>query len=471
MSIPKWKQIDIEKGKSTEPKAVEPQKSGSENMNRSTMLNRVLITAATSTTAPAMRPKATAMAKTAAATLRKPGTVFKIPLQAQSNRDPRLVKTITNTNCVAPNTAQAAQQSNENAPSATADTNERKSVKERLGTKFQTQALFSNIKNTTSFVIQSNMRLTAEQSSSVASRVDQPIPSIPMSMIKTSSETVNRPNAMQSQPQPMPMAMPVMYPPPPAFARKRKAETELILPSFATGPQKYEPVFTYLFKTTCRHFMRSDKRCANPDCQLEHRMPDHSLFRIEIDKMFQTSVIDLYENYMCRNQKLFDFYFDDFCYYFGKNKLMDKLKQVAEDCTDRNSPFHFNSIIDGLMLTGMSFTKAVATLIPFIQCRSMATSKEVLKLILSPRIANIDPFVQVIESIRLNTRFKFNIEWINRLLSIHSQKKNVNVDLNNTIFELINGVSLEKSARALNQELMTKFIDTFTKLQQPVNES
>lgn len=467
MNIPKWKQAEMEKGKGTEPKPVESKQPGPENANRPTSVNRVPITTVTSTTAPVIGPKATAAA--AAATVPKPGTVFKIPLQVHqtANRDPRLVKTITNTNTAAPNTAQATQQSNQNASSANADTGERKSVKDRLGTKFQSQGLFSNIRNTTSFVIQSQMRLTAAESSSVASRVEQPIPSIPMSMIRTSSETVNRQEDMRPQPQPMP----VVYPTPPAFARKSKgqAEIELIMPSFATGAQKYEPVFTYLFKTTCRYYMRDS--CVKPNCELEHRMPDHSFFREAIEKMFQDSVIDLYENYMCRNQKLFDFYFDDFCYYFGKRKLLDNLKQMAEDCAERRVAFQFNSIIDGLMLTGLSYAKAVATLIPSIRCRSVKTSKEVLKLILNPRIGNIDPFVQVIESIRQNVNFKFTNEWINRLLIIHSQKKNTNTILNHTIFELINGVSLEKSARALDQELLAKFIDAFTKSQQAINES
>lgn len=459
----------MEKSKGSEP--IESPKSTTVATNRPTVMNRVPIATAPTNAAlvakPVVGPKTTA--PTTAAAARKPDSVFKIPrnVQQTTNRDPRLMKTITNTNNAAPSTAQATQQSKENASSANADTGERKSVKERLGTKFQTQALFSNMKNTTSFVIQnlsvqSNMRLSAAESSAVAGRVDQPIPSIPMSMIKT-SETVNRQHATQPPP--------VVFPTPPAFARKSKSEPELqlILPSFATGAQKYEPVFTYLFKATCRDYMRDS--CVKPDCQLEHRLPDHTFFRTEIEKMFETSIIDLYENYMCRNQKLFDFYFEDFCYFFGKHKLLDNLKQMAEDCAERKVPFHFNNIIDGLMLTGLSFARALATLIPSIRCRSALTSREVLKLILSPRIENIDPFVQAIESIRLSNAFKFTNECINRLLSIHSKKKNVNAVFNNTIFELINGVSVEKSARALDQELLTKFIDTFTKSHQTINDA
>lgn len=479
MDIPRWKKAEKEKGKSTEtqtvakPSEIQSQKSGPENANRPTVVNRIPTTKTTltSTRAPIKAPTTSIATKksTAAtsATGQKLDTVFKIPLQVQQtpNRDPRLVKTITNNISAATTTnAQAAQPSNQSASQTTANAGERKSVKERLGTPFQSQALFSNIKNTTSFVIQSNMRLSAAESASVASRVDQPIASIPISMIRPRAENAKRPNVMQQPPVVRQTTLP-------AFARKSSSQPdmELIVPSFATGAQKYEPVFTHLFRTTCRHYMRDN--CIKPDCQLEHRMPDHALFRAEIEKMFQTSIIDLYENYMCRNQKLFDFYFDDFCWYFGKNKLTDRLKQMAEDCAERKVQFQFTSIIEGFMMSGLSFAKAVATLIPSIQCRSMKTSREILKLILNPRIENIDPFVGVIDSIRQASQLKFSNECINRLLTIHSQKKTVNVELNNTIFHLINGVSADKSAKALDQELLTKFIDSFTKSQQGLNES
>lgn len=142
--------------------------------------------------------------------------------------------------------------------------------------------------------------------------------------------------------------------------------------------------------------------------------------------------------------------------------LVAKLKEMVGDCAERKVPFHFGNIIDGLMLTGRSYTRALADLIPAVRCRSIRTSKEILKLILHPRNGNIDPFVTVIDSIRSQDHFKFPNEWINRLLIIQSQKKNANAALNATIFELINGVD-QKGMKALDQELFTKFIESMAK--------
>lgn len=364
MSIPQWKKVDMEKGKGTTvAKKIELKKSEPGKLNRTIVVNRIPKATVTSIKAPVKVPATTSTKIPALMSMQlqipqsgdKGKSVFKIPLQAQ--RDPRLVKGVTNSNNAEDN-AQATQPPNQSASLTNPNAGERISVKERLGFQSQ-QPLFSNLKNTTSFVVQSNsvLRLTAAESSSMASRVSQPIPSISIPIQQPTAGHVNRQNAMQP-----------LRPTPPAFARS-KEDLELILPSFATGPQKYEPVFTHLFRTTCRAFMRNC--CIKPDCQLEHRFPDHIWFRTEITKMFQASIVDLYENYMCRNQKLFDFYFDDFCHFFGKNMLVDNLKQMVEDCAERKVPFHFNRIIEGLMLTGRSFTKALAELIPAIPCRSI----------------------------------------------------------------------------------------------------
>lgn len=73
--------LTIEPNKQSTPKL--PVEEDSEDTSfRPTMMNRVPITGATSTTAPALRPKATATPKPAAARLQKRRKVFKKPLQA-----------------------------------------------------------------------------------------------------------------------------------------------------------------------------------------------------------------------------------------------------------------------------------------------------------------------------------------------------------------------------------------------------
>lgn len=482
MKIPKWKEAEMEKGKSTEAKQADMKRIVVNKTNDTCVVNRMPAAAVTSTTVaakakesatktitmttptPAATTTTTALS-TATARRPEPGasqSVFKIPLQVQqtSNRDPRLTKTITNSSN-ATNASSSGKQShivetslpsNQNAPSIIPNNvDERKSVKDRLGARLPLRGIFSNLKNTTSFVIPNNLTLTPAESSAMANRVNKPIPSISIPM----PSTENQQNAVQ---QPAPLMRPTI----PAFAQtqsqRQQNDMQFIIPAFATGAQQYEPVFTHLFKTTCRYFMRD--ACLKSDCQLEHRLPDHIFFLNEIDKMFQASIIDLYENYMCRNQKLFDFYFIDFCQYFGKNGLVENLKQMVADCIKRKSTFHFTNIIDGLMMAGRSFVRATSELIQAVPYRNLKTSTEIIKLILNPRIVDIDPFVGVIDSIRQQEHFKFTSEWVNRLLIIHSQKSVINTEFNSAIFKLIDGLG-EKGVKALNEDLLKKFLDNF----------
>lgn len=206
--------------------------------------------------------------------------------------------------------------------------------------------------------------------------------------------------------------------------------------------------------------------CQNPnECQLEHRLPDHDYFRTSLDKMFQSSVIDLYENYMCRNDKLFNFYIEDFCKYFGKNNLTDTLKQMVEDCNERHVAFHFTAIVEGLMLTGQSFTKALAEVISSVHYRSVKTSEAIVKLILKKENENIRPFISTLDSIARQNKFKFKVEWMNRLLQIYNEK-NVH-ELNETIWHIVNA---EKDMVVkFDADQITKFMDTFARLKTQSN--
>lgn len=291
--------------------------------------------------------------------------------------------------------------------------------------------------------------------------------------VPSSSSSAATSQMDQPQPQPQPQSQPLVQPTAPAFVWKNRAASELIMPSFALGPQKYEPVFTYLFKTTCRVFMQrkeqqpsGNQHCGNPDCRLEHRFPDHSYFRSKIEKMFRNSVIDLYENYMRRNEQLFDCYFEDFCHYFGTHGLLDNLMQMAEDCVARErQQSGFENIVDGLTLSGMPFAKAVTLLLKSMKSRSEATKAttiteatltKFMDMILDPRIGDINRFARVIEGIRKRYFSIFTIARIHSLLIIHSRMTNVRVALNDTIAKII---AATPSSYLLDQGLYKKFTD------------
>lgn len=244
----------------------------------------------------------------------------------------------------------------------------------------------------------------------------------------------------------------------PSFAAlTSKTAVQLIYPSFATGPQQYEPAFTYLFRRVCRLHMHD--ACANQnECRMEHILPDHKSFRKSLDKMFQKNVIDLYDNYMRRNQKLFDFYFDVFCDFFADNKLCDKLTQMVNDCNERKVQFHFARVVDGLIKTGHTYVKALGILITSISTRKIGSSRELVKLILSPRNDNVRAFVSVLESIANTEHFKFRPEWINTLLLLHNEK-NV-VELAKLICKI---VSEKNIVTSVNEELLTKFNELYSK--------
>lgn len=247
MAIPRWKKAEMEKGKSTDPKAIEQKKSDP----KPTAANRVT---APSTVAAAAAPAAkVSIAKPA--TAQKPElaaaskAMSKIPLltaqSASAVRDPRLMKNAANASSNA-DASNAAQTSIQGAPLTSANAGERKSVKERLGTRLVGQGLFSNLKNTTSFVIQSStQKMTPAQSSEMANRVNQPIPLLSIPIVTEPSAE----NFIE------PIAQPLLQTIPPAFARKsqRQADTQLIIPSFATGAQKVnanrQDVF-YVHETT-----------------------------------------------------------------------------------------------------------------------------------------------------------------------------------------------------------------------------
>lgn len=287
-------------------------------------------------------------------------------------------------------------------------------------------------------------------------------PTAELALEKTSASAVSLQSAQKTESKAEPIAISEPYQQAtfslPSFAALTSTTAvQLIYPSFATGPQQYEPAFTYIFKRVCRLHMHD--ACANQnECRMEHIFPDHRWFRKSLDKMFQKNVIDLYDNYMRRNQKLFDFYFDVFCDFFADNKLGDKLTQMVNDCNERKVQFHFARIVDGLIKTGHTYVKALGILITSISTRKIGSSRELVKLILSPRNDNVRAFVSVLESIANTEHFKFRPEWINTLLLLHNEK-NV-VELAKLICKI---VSEKNIVTSVNEELLTKFNELYSK--------
>lgn len=241
----------------------------------------------------------------------------------------------------------------------------------------------------------------------------------------------------------------------PTFAAlTTKNVSQMTLPSFATGPQQYEPPFTYLFKKVCRLYMHD--ACDNPnECGLEHICPNPRYTRSLLNKMYQKSVIDLYDNYMRRNIKLFNFYFEMFSDYFADKNLIDKLKQMVEDCNERKVQYHFSQIVDSLCKTGKSYTDALGDVINAVIHRSLGASREIVKLIVHTRNENIVPFIDCLYSIANTAKFKFRPEWINHLLLIHNEKKIVG--LAKVIYVIID-------ENSINTNVDTELLNAFNEL-------
>lgn len=474
MALPSWKQSNIEKDKKSEQKR--PELNNFER-KKPELKKTVFISKAVASTSNGIVATTSSVNNRLADGSK---VVFKIPKQPSAtvtsvtipnatvsktpSRDPRLSKGTPQNNAAQPviNVSSPAvnqiltpnAMANDGKSQAPASV-QRISIKERLGSRIRLNQPQNrlNIQNVASVTIR-NGPLNAATSTFLANRINQPIPGI---QIPSSSMQVapQPPSPQQQANTPLNLLSPHEVAALDLNVNRRNVFT-LSLPSFATGTQRYEPAFTYLFSKTCHYFMMDSCQNAN-ECQREHRLPDHDFFRQSLDKMTQTNVIDLYENYMCRNIKIFKFYFEDLCTYFGKNGLKKWLKQMVEDCVERKVQNHIPQIVDGLMLTGQSFTKSLAEMIASVSCRKMRTSKEIIELILSPRNENIRPFIGVIDSIGRQDNFAFSLKWIQRLLIIHREMKVP--ELSDIIWHLIN--VNQKTISRLDPDLLTNFMDSY----------
>lgn len=473
MSIPRWKQTIIEKEKPPQTQ-LQPQPPPTEKQIDKSI--KVSITTNCNTWAKSVKlaPPPTQPVK---ATPIGERVVFKIPRRTieddttssagvsntpSANRDPRMtrypVTENVTTSAPAENIAEQTQ-----VPITSDNTHDgRISVKDRLGNRLRDKpSIPSNFPNS-GFIINdktvgpikapmkriiANPQLASAQNqqckpSPVAEPFLKSIPNI--APAQSGQPSVYRLNVQQP------------HPDLPVFIRnglEKKNLRTFEMPAFATVSQKYERVFYRLFERTCHHHMQN--ACPHPnECQLNHQLPDHDFFRTSIKKMDQKRVIDLYDEFMCRCQKLFDFYFVDFCDYFGEHMLTEKLKQMVDDCIERKVQFHFLNIIDGFMKTGKTYSKALIEVVQAITLRSIRTSKEIIKLILLPRNDSIRPFIIVLDSISKQENFKFKGEWVTRLLAIQIEK-NIK-ELSPIIWRI--APSFEKGIQTIDQELLTKFM-------------
>lgn len=444
ITIPRWKQTEIEMDKPA-PKAP----------NNSLLNGSITTNDTTQAVPPPMHGQPHATSKMTFKIPRRPcipntttNNITETPSVSIANRDPRVSRGSGQNAIVPPATVQnietpraSVQPENINA--------RRISVKDRLGLRGQTNSRKSIDQNPE--IIRSN---NATASAFTLTSIEQPIAALigiqnqqPKPLPKQ-TQLPKIPNVNQS-------GRRAHSPELPSFVRNgplARKKLDLKMPSFASKSGS-EHAFSLIFKNTCRFYMHN--ACHTNDCQQEHRLPNHDIFGRSLNNVPQKEVITLYDEFICRNSFLFEFYFADFCNYFGTNSLIEQLKKMVENCNERKLQYNFSKIVDGLMLTGKSYTKALIDVIQAVHCRKIATSKEIIKLILHPRNDNIHPFIDVIDSIAKQATFKFTRECVNRLLAFYVQK-NI-IELEQIIWTILN--SNRNDLVMFDNELLTIFMN------------
>lgn len=110
-------------------------------------------------------------------------------------------------------------------------------------------------------------------------------------------------------------------------------------------------------------------------------------------------------------------------------------------------------------MTGKSFSKALKDVIQAIPCRTMKTSKEIIKLVLHQRNENIRPFIDVLDTISKQENFKFPADSVNRMMFIHRDIKLK--ELSDVIWRIINANFT--NLQMYDGELVTQFMDEYGK--------
>lgn len=361
------------------------------------------------------------------------------------NRDPRMAKTVAQ-NVAGPAISAPSTEKNADPLQKSGNNPPRLSVKDRLGNRVGGKP-FTHQK--TGFIINNN---TAGPMNGAAPKaIEKRATGAFSNLSRNQTGTASQINVQQP------------HPDLPTFVRKELEQKSLCtfqMPSFATTSQRYDRIFHRIFERTCHLYMHD--ACAQPhECQLNHQLPDHDYFLSCINKMEKDRVIDLYDEFMCRCKKLFDFYFIDFCDYFGQRGLTGNLKKMVDDCKMHKTPFFFKAVVDGFMKMGKTFSNALTEVIHVVGFGTPRTSKEIIQLILNPRNDNIKPFVAVLDAMSRQENFKFTTEWITRILAIHLDKDVM--ELNSIIWRLIDLNRIGNDLEKIDQTLMTRFFDNVKK--------
>ncbi|XP_055319636.1 probable replication factor C subunit 1 isoform X2 [Sitodiplosis mosellana] len=467
MSIPRWKQAAVTETPPQKPKIVH-------TVNRTITMNGEGDAPAKEPASLARAPSSTlTISKTSGELGRQPRVLFKIPHVPKTtnsatnavasnavSRDPRMSKDAVPSTAAAPptmttaTTTTAARVQNHigtsrAAPLANNTGGQRVSVKERLGNKYA-------VKSGSSFIIPNDTSAPNSVPASTAAPAQNQQPKLPglyrntFRSMQAAAHTQQTPRNIQK---PHPDMSAVVRE---ALESKLNAG-ELKMPEFAAGLQKYEPLFFRLFERTCRVFIQDD--CNSTECQFEHKLPDLDIFRKTLDKIGPKRVMEFYDEFICRSQKLFDYYLAEFSKFFGKHSMTAKLTQMVEDCIERKVQFHFMKIVEGFMLTGKPFSKALTDVVQAITSRTMKTQNELIKLVLHTRNDSIRPFVDFLDVVSKQEKFKFSAEWVNRMMFIQREIKLK--ELSHVIWRIIseNIGNMDK----YDNDLVTKFMDDYAR--------
>lgn len=201
------------------------------------------------------------------------------------------------------------------------------------------------------------------------------------------------------------------------------AHMELVVPSFSSTVYT-ENTFSFIFGKVCRRFMY--EKCPNNpnNCSLQHCLPDIDTFKSNLGKSSLANVIELYEVFILRNQLLFDTYFEEFAIYFGKHGVERKLDDMVMDCVLHHRQRLFRRIIEGYNRMDIPYTTALIRLIESTKSRSTMTCNSIVQAIFDVRNRDIQPFLDILETLSEKRDFCFPVEILNHMLRIYIGNRN-----------------------------------------------
>lgn len=195
-----------------------------------------------------------------------------------------------------------------------------------------------------------------------------------------------------------------------------REKSKLELPSFVTEPQKFEPLFGLLFDGVCRTFLWNDCQLGDR-CRATHRWPENGWFRATLEKYGVNDVLTLYDQFLMRNQFIFDKYFCDVVDYCSAHGLRDKLHEMSNECNKRDRQDWFPMMVKAFTQTGLTYSKSTKRLIQSLTSQKPDALKWLVNVILDHNNDDIAAFLPVLETC-VNKKFSFPIHAVNRMMAI-----------------------------------------------------